>query len=98
MHLYFEATDSEYPLHVAASSGTASDVELLVQKSDIDPDQRDQYGASPLHWAAARGDKKMAQLLLDAGAYASACDNRGKCPRSCLTAPKVCYIAGSSRV
>jgi ankyrin repeat protein len=39
-------------------------VKLLVERDDVEADSKDQYGRTPLSWAAAIGHEAVAKLLL----------------------------------
>ncbi|MDR2945578.1 MAG: ankyrin repeat domain-containing protein, partial [Candidatus Adiutrix sp.] len=61
--------NSYMPLHYAAFSGRSYAVKRLLEYG-ADPAPRDEFGMTPLHWAAWRGDAKSCVLLLAAGAPA----------------------------
>lgn len=54
--------------------------ELLLNADKIDINVQNNYGRTPLHIAAARGNWHVARLLLNAGADAHALDKRGFSP------------------
>jgi cytohesin len=53
---------------------------LLDYKADVNAKQKDNRGETPLHYAAMRGDKELAELLLARGANVNARDGRGFTP------------------
>lgn len=55
---------SEYPLHVAVAAGNYSQVDLLLQETEIDINAADRRGRAPIHIAAEVGDVIMVALLL----------------------------------
>ncbi|PNF23029.1 hypothetical protein B7P43_G09825 [Cryptotermes secundus] len=57
----------EMTLREAAMTGDLISVELLL-KAGKDPSERDKEHYTPLHWAAAKGHKKVAKKLLEVGA------------------------------
>ncbi|KAL3787607.1 hypothetical protein ACHAW5_005995 [Stephanodiscus triporus] len=75
-------------LHAAAKCDAArSGVEgcvtkLLLAAENIDIDARNNYGRTPLHIAASRGNWHVARLLINAGADAHILDKRGLTPGS----------------
>jgi ankyrin repeat protein len=40
-------------------------VRLLVERDDVEVDSKDDYGRTPLSWAAERGHKAVVQLLVE---------------------------------
>jgi len=71
--------NADTPLHLAASSGNKSLVELLLA-SHADVNAKDANGATPLHNAAFAGHKDVAELLLANKADAGAADFKGSTP------------------
>ena len=69
----------ETPLHLAASGGDPSVVELLLE-AGADPRARDGNGATPLHRAAGSGSSDNVTMLLGAGAELEARDSRQATP------------------
>ena len=67
------------PLHLAASSGRAKVVNLLLDRG-ADIDARDANGCTPLHDAASSERAKVVNLLLDRGADIDARDANGCTP------------------
>ncbi|KAA0174633.1 hypothetical protein FNF27_04007 [Cafeteria roenbergensis] len=68
------------PLVLAARAGHAEVVAMLLA-AGADPDGRDAAGRSALHHAAARGDARMAGLLVSRGLAAVGCrDSYGELP------------------
>ncbi len=79
------ATDSEgfTPLHcVARWSGCdrSKRITEILLKAKANPEIRDKYGRTPLHWAAYKDTDKVLELLLSAGVNVDATDNDGKTP------------------
>ncbi|ETN83210.1 ankyrin repeat protein [Necator americanus] len=77
-----EAKDasSRTPLLLAAgsiASNGAFTVEYLVN-NNASVDAADDYGHTPLHWAASKGLEKTVEFLLKGGADANRPDNRGR--------------------
>lgn len=58
---------------------TADDVRALIAKG-ADPKVRSNYGATPLHFAAGRGDWEVLEVLIAAGADVKAKDHAGDTP------------------
>lgn len=67
--LYIDAKDGngQTPLSVAAGSGNAVAVHLLLATGQVDANTKDDRGQTPLMWAAAVGDGTIVQLLLESG-------------------------------
>ena len=72
-------SDGWAPLHVAASEGHASLVEILIEYGAI-IDARTKNFRTPLHIACIRGNFAVIQALLMAGADADAKDIDGNTP------------------
>ena len=67
-------------LHEAARLGDVSELETLLN-SGLSANTRDEWNATPLHWAACRGRIDACTLLLDHGADVQATDDtRGATP------------------
>ena len=64
------------PLH---SASTADVVAALVE-AGANPNARDEYGITPLHWAAANRTAEVVTALLEAGADPKARNSAGKLP------------------
>ena len=52
----------------------------LLLEAGADPDEQDEYGRTPLHFAARNGHDKVVALLLEAGADPDAQDDHGRTP------------------
>lgn len=65
------------PIHDAAASGDATKVEAWLKTDPKLVNARDKYGATPLHWAADRGGRAIAELLLANGADINAAKKDG---------------------
>lgn len=61
-------------------AGERGITELLLGTPEIEIDARNNYGRTPLHIAAARGNWHVARLLINAGADVHAIDKRGFTP------------------
>lgn len=73
-------TSGDTPVFSAVGHGTADILEMLL-KAGAKVDVRDpNFGALPLHLAAALGNKAMVEHLLAAGADLNAVENTGKTP------------------
>ena len=77
-----EGRAHELPLHRAVVAGDLAAVATLLDDEDADPNQRDAENNSPLHFAADRGFREIAELLLRRGADSSAVDADGNTPLS----------------
>jgi ankyrin repeat protein len=57
------------PLHLAASNCEAhtSILSLIMEQPQLDLNIRDEYGWTPLHWAAAKGNYQLLYMLLQKG-------------------------------
>ena len=64
-------------IHDAAAAGNLEVVRALVKDKPLLVFSRDQYGRTPLHWAAEEGHKDVAELLLANQAKVDAIDNFG---------------------
>jgi ankyrin repeat protein len=51
-------------IHQAAKRGDKDAVKELIE-SGVPPDERDNYGDTPLHYASSAGHMSIAKLLLD---------------------------------
>ncbi len=73
-------TGGETAMHYAAQFGDQRMMQaLLYYKASVDP--RDQFGNTPLHWAAAqRGDTTVLQMLIDAKAAIDPQNRQGVTP------------------
>jgi hypothetical protein len=60
-----------YPLHYAVAD---PDLVVVLLILGADPNARDRWGRTPLHWAAMQGDPTVIQILIAAGATTTACD------------------------
>lgn len=67
------------PLHMAAATGSAETVELLLSKG-AKPDTKNPTGETPLHLAAQQGNAAVVGKLLESGADAAARDPAGNTP------------------
>lgn len=65
------------PIHDAAASGDPAAVESWLKSDPKLVNARDGSGATPLHWAADRGGRAIAELLLANGADANAAKKDG---------------------
>ena len=57
--------DGRTPLAVAAANGHDTMVKLLLERKDIEVDEKDNYGQTPLLFAAANGHETVVKLLLE---------------------------------
>ena len=53
---------------------------LIEKGANINAPAKDEYGGTPLHWAAVLGRVEMARQLIDAGANVNATDKNGYTP------------------
>ncbi|MCB9770688.1 MAG: ankyrin repeat domain-containing protein [Candidatus Omnitrophica bacterium] len=63
----FRESFDDYPLHTAVRRGLTEDVERLLNEGS-DPNESDDNGYAPLHFAAWKGDEEIASALIAAGA------------------------------
>lgn len=75
-----QGPDASPPLLQAARTGSAADVEQLLQQPGCSVDQRGGEGETALHWAADRGHLAVLRLLLSSGADVNATDADGLTP------------------
>ena len=64
----------------AAWQGQALTVRMRLGLGEVDVNARDRAGRTPLHMAAMRGHREMAEVLLSNGALVNACDGDGWTP------------------
>jgi hypothetical protein len=72
----FQSTKT--PLHYAVGQGRNNTARLLLSKAEVNT--KDSDGATPLHWAAARGSEMQIELLLANKASPNAKCNKGWTP------------------
>jgi hypothetical protein len=77
--LYARTLDGRTLLHLAASSGSAELVELLLARG-APVDGRDMFGLTPLHVATVKSRAEVAETLLRHGAPVNVRHNYGKTP------------------
>ncbi|MFC1654798.1 ankyrin repeat domain-containing protein [Myxococcota bacterium] len=68
------------PLHILACAGDQAGIALSLVKAGADPNARDRWGRTPLHWFAMDGDCEAVDVLIDAGADPDAQDLDGFTP------------------
>jgi cytohesin len=68
------------PLHSLACAGDQAGIALSLVKAGADPDARDKWGRTPLHWFAMDGHCETVEILIDAGADPDARDLDGFTP------------------
>lgn len=73
-------SNAVYSPHEAAERGSAKRMQEAVAAEPGQVNAIDELGRTPLHLAAARGDSEIVQILLAAGADASARDAAGRLP------------------
>ncbi len=64
----------------AAEYGDAKKVKTLLEAGGADPNTKDEYGSTPLHWAALKGHLDVVELLLKHGADPNVKDEDGSTP------------------
>jgi hypothetical protein len=69
---HYVGHSQDYPkkssgLHIAASFGLVTLVQLLMDDKGVQPDSKDGYSWTPLSWAAKNGHAGVVQLLLEKG-------------------------------
>jgi hypothetical protein len=77
--LLFKITNSKTAIIEAAERGDAILVERLLDKGAA-VDSENQFGTTPLRWAATNGHEAMVKLLLDKGAAVDSKDRYGETP------------------
>jgi len=88
-----EGTPSAWPIHMAAGGGYLGlgafsmrnapnqflpAVKFLVEEMGADPNERDGWGYTPLHYAASRGDNELIEYLVSVGAEVTAIARLGQ--------------------
>lgn len=73
------ASSANAGLVAAVKAGQAAKIDALIHRG-ADPNVRDKYGMTPLHYAAYRGDAASAKALLKDGADPNAKDSLGMTP------------------
>ena len=80
---YFHCPLSGTNLMVGSYFGLEAVVKLLLAKDGVDPDPNDNWGRTPLSWAAENGHEAVVKLLLAKdGVDPDPNDNRGRTPLS----------------
>jgi ankyrin repeat protein len=82
-HLNLESPQTSCREHLSMSGGEPKgheEVTMLLLKAEVSPHTRNKEGQTALHLAAASGNKKVAQRLLDYGADMGAQDTHGYTP------------------
>ena len=75
-------------LHIATLTDNTDVIKILVDGGvDIDIKAKDDFGGTPLQWAAFWGKPKAANILIDLGADIDAVDGNGCSPKCYLTIP-----------
>jgi serine/threonine protein kinase len=69
----------DYELLEAAEYGDLIKVRIALKKG-ANPNAKDKYGLTPLHWAASLGHVEIVKLLLERGANPNTKDNKGRTP------------------
>jgi ankyrin repeat protein len=67
-------------IHDAAKNGDLAKVQELLKKNPSLASSKDNYGLTPLHWAAVNGNKALAELLLANKAEVNATNASGATP------------------
>lgn len=85
-HIIYNAADTivlKYTsgVHLTAYFGLADIKTSLLDKGFL-PDDRDNYGQTPLSWASENGHEAVVPLLLERGAAMDSTDTRGRTPLS----------------
>jgi ankyrin repeat protein len=88
-----EGTPSAWPIHMAAGGGYLGlgafsmrnapnqflpAVQFLIEELGADPNERDGWGYTPLHYAAARGDNELIEYLVSKGGDVGAITRLGQ--------------------
>lgn len=69
-------------LHIASARGAVEEVEILLQKKELHPDElKDKLGRTALHIAAYKKHSKLVSFLVSQGANIQVQDKGGKIPR-----------------
>lgn len=71
---------NELPIHVAARTGSAADVQAILKVEPKAREARTDYGSTPLHMAAMNPDVSALKALIAAGADPNARDSEGQTP------------------
>ncbi|XP_059470956.1 ankyrin-3-like isoform X1 [Neocloeon triangulifer] len=67
-------------LHMACFRGNLDNVKYLLGLNGFSVEKKGQHGRSALHFAAVKGQVKVAEFLLSRGADVNACDDESKTP------------------
>lgn len=67
----------ESALHLSVKSGNTKMVEFMLHEMRLNPNVRDAFGRTPLHWAAQQGNAPVCEVLLLANANIEAKDDMG---------------------
>lgn len=73
---------NESALHLAVRSGNTEILKFLLSEMHLNPNARDNFGRTPLHWACQQGSIPMCEVLLLAKSDINAKDESGLPPLS----------------
>lgn len=78
--LAMQDQDGKAALHKAVWGKPKPDVVQLLLDTGADPNVENNYGYTPLHWAAKHGHVESAKILMKAGAQLDICNKNGDFP------------------
>ncbi len=83
-------------LHMAAVSGSADFARMLFERGRIDPNAQDEFGNSPLHYAAYHSHKEVAEVLFRSGADVNIMNRKGCTPMDYAFKPEMVQFLKSA--
>lgn len=78
--LNVETQKGEYPIHLAARSNNPNLIVIFCLKHNVNPDKKDRFFCSPLHYAVGSNSMEAAECLITIGASLDAVDSKNMTP------------------